>query len=302
MTPISDQDVRTWGVLGVPTSAAAHWAGLEKGPAALRGAGLIDQLRAAGSDVVDHGDLPATRWMADRSDERPNNWRAAIDVIAASRVAIGDVLAEGHHPLVLGGDCTLAVALVAAALDHHRDVGLLYVDGGQDLMIPVDHPKEPILDAMGVAHLLDLPGCLPELADVGPRRPLLDPPSVAFVGYGDDDEDIHGLVRAAARFPAADVISDPTGTAARALASLGDDRLVVHLDVDVLDALDLPLADIATYGIGLRLEHLTPLLAVLIADPRVIGVTVVEANPDHDPDGTSLRRLVAALARAISPA
>jgi len=30
------------------TSAAAHWAGLEKGPAALRGAGLIDQLRAAG--------------------------------------------------------------------------------------------------------------------------------------------------------------------------------------------------------------------------------------------------------------
>jgi len=60
--------------------------------------------------------------------------------------------------------------------------------------------------------------------------------------------------------------------------------------------------DIATYGVGLRLEHLTPLLAVLIADPRVIGVTVVEANPDHDPDGTSLRRLVAALARAISPA
>ena len=76
---------------------------------------------------------------------------------------------------------------------------------------------------------------------------------------------------------------------------------MVHLDVDVLDALDLPLADIATYGTGLRLEHLTPLLAALIADPRVIGVTVVEANPDHDPDGTSLRRLVAALAQAVSP-
>ena len=65
---------------------------------------------------------------------------------------------------------------------------------------------------------------------------------------------------AAARFPAADVIHDPVGTAARALAALGNERLVVHLDVDVLDALDLPLADIATYGTGLRLEHLTPLL------------------------------------------
>ena len=58
MAPSGDQDVRTWGVLGVPTSAAAHWPGLEKGPAALRRAGLVDQLRAAGSDVVDHGDLP----------------------------------------------------------------------------------------------------------------------------------------------------------------------------------------------------------------------------------------------------
>ncbi len=61
------------------------------------------------------------------------------------------------------------------------------------------------------------------------------------------------------------------------------------------------MADIATYGTGLRLEHLTPLLAVLIADPRIVGVTVVEANPDHDPDGTSMRRLVAALAQAVSP-
>jgi arginase len=302
MTIIGDQDVRTWGVLGIPTSAAAHWPGLEKGPPALRGAGLVDQLRAAGSDVVDHGDLPATRWVADRPDERPNNWRAATDVIAAGRVAIGEVLAGGHHPLVLGGDCTLAVALVAAALDHHADVGLLYVDGGQDLMIPVDHPREPILDAMGVAHLLDLPGCVSELADVGPRRPLLHPSSVAFIGYADDDEDIHGLAAAAPRFPAADVLQDPAGTAARALASLDNERLVVHLDVDVLDALDLPVADIATYGTGLRLEHLTPLLAVLIADPRVVGVTVVEANPDHDLDGTSMRRLVAALAQAVTPA
>ena len=262
---------------------------------------MVDRLRAAGSDVVDHGDLAVTRWVADRPDDRPNNWRAATDVIADSRVAVGDVLAEGHCPLVLGGDCTLAMALVAAVLDHHPDVGLIYVDGGQDLMIPVDHPREPILDAMGVAHLLDLPGCLPELSDVGPRRPLLDPPSVAFVGFADDDEDIHGLVGDAARFPAADVIRDPLDTARRALAALTNERLVVHLDVDVLDALDLPLADIATYGTGLRLEHLTPLLTALFADPRVVGITVVEANPDHDPGGASARRLVDALARALGP-
>jgi arginase len=73
----------------------------------------------------------------------------------------------------------------------------------------------------------------------------------------------------------------------------------VHFDVDVLDALDLPLADIATYGTGMRLDHVGPLLRTLVTDSRVVGMTVVEANPDHDPDGTSVRRLVAALGAAL---
>jgi arginase len=77
---------------------------------------------------------------------------------------------------------------------------------------------------------------------------------------------------------------------------------VVHFDVDVLDALDLPLADIATYGTGMRLDQVGPLLRTLVADPRVVGMTIVEANPDHDPDGTSVRRLVAALAAALTAA
>jgi arginase len=291
---------RTWGMLGVPTSAAAHWPGLEKGPAALRTAGLVTALRSAGLDLVDHGDRPLSRWVADRSDRQPNNLRAAVEVLRDARRAIGDVFAQGQSPLVLGGDCTLAVALVSAALDASGNLGLLYIDGGQDLMLPADHPREPILDAMGVAHLLDLPGSVADVADIGPRRPLLRPGDVVFVGFGDEEEDIHGLV-SSARFPGRQLIADPIRTAHQALAALADhDHLVLHLDVDVLDALDLPLADIATYGTGLRLEHLVPLLAILLADPRVVGMTVVEANPDHDsPDGDSARRLVAALSQAF---
>jgi arginase len=74
----------------------------------------------------------------------------------------------------------------------------------------------------------------------------------------------------------------------------------VHFDVDVLDALELPLADIATYGTGMRLDHVAPLLRTLVADPRVVGMTLVEANPDHDPDGTSVRRLVTAVGAALA--
>jgi arginase len=178
---------------------------------------------------------------------------------------------------------------------------LLYVDGGQDLMIPVDHPREPILDAMGVAHMLDLPGCVPELAGIGSRRPLLQPADVAFVGFVGDEEDVHGLV-SAPRLPGTEVIANPVAAGRRALTALPHRHLVLHFDVDVVDALDLPLADIATYGTGVQLDHVAPLLGTLVADPRVVGMSIVEANPDHDPDGTSIRRLLAVIAGALAAA
>ena len=293
--------VRPWGVLGVPSSVAAHWPGIEQAPAAMRAAGLIDQLRAADPDVVDHGDRPVARWVADRSDDRPNAWRRVVDVLVDARTALGAVIDAGRRPLVLGGECTVAIALVAAAVERFDDVGLVYVDGGQDLMIPTDHPEEPILDAMGVAHLLDLPGCVSELAAVGARRPLLRAADVVFVGFGDEEEDVHGLVPST-RISAPEVVLDPEAAAVRASAVLDHPHIVVHVDVDVVDAFDLPLADIATYGRGLRLAHLSRLLSVLLSDPRVVGMTLVEANPDHDPEGSSIARLVAALIGALGGA
>ena len=299
MTIDTAAGTRTWGVLGVPSSVAAHWPGIEQGPAALREGGLLETLRAHGVRVADHGDLAVARWTADRTDGRPNAWRQVVEVVDRARSAIADVVLAGQAPLVLGGECTLAIALVAAVVEQYGEVGLIYVDGGQDLMIPVDHPHEPILDAMGVAHMLDLPGCVPELAAIGPRQPLLDPADVAFVGFGDDEEDVHGLVPAP-RLRGAEVIADPVAAGRRALTALPHGHLVVHVDVDVLDALDLPLADIATYGTGMRLDHVERLLRTLVADPRVVGMTIVEANPDHDPDGISIRRLVKAVSAALA--
>ncbi|WP_147796608.1 arginase family protein [Cellulomonas sp. Y8] len=302
---------RHWGVLGVPSSRAAHWPGLEKGPAALRAAGLVDALAAAGASVTDHGDRPVARWRAPGTPRRdpagarlpaPHDVDGVAEVLRGARDALAGVLAAGETPLVLGGECTLAIPLVAAAVAAHGDVGLVYVDGGQDLQLPADHPEEPILDSMGVAHLLGLPGTVDALAGLGPRRPLLDADALCFLGFADDDEDVHDLVPSP-RIPAADVAADPDGAAARALAAVtgrGGRPFVVHVDVDVLDALLLPGADVPQYGRGLTLDVLVAVLEPLVADPLLAGVTLVEHNPDHDPDGLSARRLVAVLAPVLA--
>ena len=58
------------GMLGAPSSAAAHWPGQEKAPAALRRAGLPERLSAAGVRIVDYGDLPVVRWRPDPHQQR----------------------------------------------------------------------------------------------------------------------------------------------------------------------------------------------------------------------------------------
>ena len=55
-----EMTARPWVLIGVPTSAGAHHAGQERAPAALRAAGFLERLRAAGIAVTDGGDLPAT--------------------------------------------------------------------------------------------------------------------------------------------------------------------------------------------------------------------------------------------------
>ena len=73
-------------------------------------------------------------------------------------------------PLVVGGDCTITLGVVAGFARHGADVGLLYFDGDADLSTPAS-TGSGVLDSMVVAHLL----CegAPELTGLGPRVPLL---------------------------------------------------------------------------------------------------------------------------------
>ncbi len=286
----------------MPSSAAAHAPGLDRSPAALRAAGVVAALELSGRRVVDHGDTASARWRPDPPERtNPHDVARVAAVLQEARTAVGSVLSAGHLPVVLGGECTVTLAVLAAHADRGADLGLVYVDGGQDLQLPADHPEEPIADSMGVAHLLDLPGAHETLAGVGPHRPLLAADRLCFVGYADDEEDVHGAVPSA-RFPAEVVLADPVSAARQAVAAVqaARDGFLVHLDVDVLDMFTLPLADVPQYGRGLTLPALTALLAELVSAPGWSGLVVAEANPDRDDEqGTSMRTLVDLLGTAL---
>jgi arginase len=297
----------TFAVIGVPTSAGTHGPGQEKAPRALRQAGLVERLRAAGLAVEDDGDLPAARYQAGAADPRQRNLAGVVEV--AGRVAdrVHAALDRGRKPLVLGGDCTITLGVVAGFARHGADLGLLYFDGDADLSTPATS-RSGILDAMVVAHLLGEGA--PALAGIGPRTPLLAPDRLLLFGYDDPDdlgEPQQALLarHGPAAWPAGRARAVPGGPGVAAAAALAEleahaGTVLVHFDVDVVDSGDLPLANFPHFGQGLSLAEAFACLDAFLASPRLGGLIVTEVNPDHDPGGQLARLvdgLVAALAR-----
>ncbi|WP_311199294.1 arginase family protein [Gordonia sp. p3-SID1431] len=101
-------------VLGVPSSAGAYCVGVERAPGALRAAGLVEQLRASGTDVVDAGDLTTRLWFPDRERPFAQNLGEEADALVELSTAAASLLAAEQRLLVLGGSCTVAVGLCDA--------------------------------------------------------------------------------------------------------------------------------------------------------------------------------------------
>jgi arginase len=266
----------------------AHAPGQELAPAALRSAGLLERL----PDAVDAGDATLRRWAPDRDHRRAQN--AAAVVAAAHEVAarVAAAIADGRRALVLGGDCTVELGVVAGA----GSAGLVYFDMHPDLNTPETIPGGT-LDWMGVAHLLGLDGTHPDVAAVAG----LAPRDLVLLA-ADPTQTTAGEQRAIAELdlatvPMADVVDAPEQAARRALDRLPHDRLLVHFDVDSVDFVDLPLSENTGHNIGMPFATARAVLAVLLADPRVAALTVTEHNPLHGPeDGSASRALADALA------
>jgi arginase len=293
-----------FGLLGVPSSAAAHGPGQEKAPAALRRAGLPERLSAAGVRVVDYGDLPVVRWRPDPHQRRPHNLQAVLDVLEETCRRVREILADGRVPLVLGGECSVTIAVVAAFRGAEIEPALLYMDGGVDLFTPATNPTG-ILDSMAVAHLLDEPGTSAELAGLGPARPLLRDDRLLLFGFTDYPGAEHDVLvrRDLAGLSVEQIGGRPRQAAEEALARVraSADRFLLHFDVDVVDFLDLPVADIPLHNAGLTFDEAMTCLAVFARDEGLAGLTITEFNPDHGAeDGSTADALVHGLVGAIA--
>jgi arginase len=296
---------RRLDIVGAPSSAGAYAPGQERAPEAWRAAGLISRLEERGIEVNDRGDVTGFRWRIDRENPRAMNADVAAGVARAVADQVAAALSDGAAALVLGGDCTVELGTVAGASRKTQDLGLVYIDYDTDLNTPAS-VEDGALDWMGVAHLLGIPGTVPSLAGVGQRVPMLRPEQLLLFANGSSTDferrtiDELGIEEV----QSAGVKADAEGAARSVVQgwASGLERLLVHVDADVLDFLDFPIAEETRRYRGLRFEQLLAALRVLVAAPNWVALTICEVNPDHDPDGSSMRTFSEAVADVLSGA
>ncbi len=291
-------------IIGAPSSAGAYAPGQERAPDAIRAAGLLASLTERGITVNDCGDVPGFRWRVDREHPRAMNAELAAAVARAVADRVAQSLAERAAVLVLGGDCTVELGTVGGALVDNDDLGLIYIDLDTDLNTP-QSTEDGALDWMGVAHLLGLDGTEDVLSRLGPRRPMLRPDQVAFFATDNVTPFEREVIedREIKEVRLATVVEDPASAARGLVHSWAGrfDRLLVHVDVDVLDFLDLPIAEESRRNRGLRLTQLAAALREFVAAPNWVALTICEVNPDHgELDGSTLRALNDVLVDALA--
>ena len=287
------------GLLGVPTNSAGTNDGVARAPAALREAGLVEALERS-SSVVDYGDVSLPDPSPVRDPEigviDPDGLRT---MVASVRERVGTILADARFPLVVGGDCPVLLGCLWAFGDA-GDRGLLFVDGHEDAYAPERSTTGEAADMeLGFALGTVETPWWPELAARTPlvaaeRSRLLGPRDRAAIeGYGQTP------LGDGVRIDDAPTVSrDPAGIVADAVASLSATRWWLHLDLDVLSTEALPAIDYPQEG-GLSWEELETVIGTALeAGPTGWDVTIY--NPDLDPTGEHVRRIVAFLGATAS--
>jgi len=263
-------------------------------------------LQKEGLTVIDYGDLPVRRWRPDTINLFAQHWEAVVACVQETEAQLSEPVSQGHIPVVIGGNCTIELGVVAANLRRCENLGLIYLDLHADMNTPAS-TAEGALDWMGMAHMLGLNGTIPELASCGPRYPLLPPANVHLVGFDPDsatDWERSAIGDSAiAMSSLADVAQSPVRCADTILSKWATkfERFLVHFDVDVVDFNDLPLAENYSKNKGLSYSHTLELLEVLLKSPKFAGLTLTEINPDHGAeDGTTIQRFAQDLSRLLA--
>ena len=182
---------------------------------------------------------------------------------------VDDALSGGNRPLLLAGDCSVALTTLPAALRHHAEARVLWLDAHGDY-------NTPDTTASGFLGGMCLAGACGEW-DAGLAEPI-PPERVVLAGVRDLDD---GERRLLEHSPATVIGASAVETLVAVKNALDGAPAFIHLDLDVLDPEHFP-AQFPAPG-GLHPDKLYDLLDSVTEDCELVGleITAFEAPEDE---------------------
>lgn len=309
--------------LGVPMDLGAGLRGVDMGPSALRIAGIGPAIEELGHTFIDRGNVLVARpedRLAPRSELIGN--AHFLDEIseccARVRDRVGEILAAGEFPFVVGGDHSIAAGTFAGVSKYHHDlatktngaeggkVGLIWFDAHADMNSPEISPSGNV-HGMPLAAIL---GYGPdELGSLGAVSPMLDPKNVVLIGIRDVDDNERHRVRE----------SGVRAYTMRELDMFGMDRVMreaieyatdgtcgfhVSFDLDGIDPSEAPGTGTPVPG-GMTLREAHLFMEHASESRQILSLEMTELNPILDERNRTARLAVSmaqsALGKRILP-
>jgi len=281
-------------IIGVPMDLGQGRRGVDMGPSAIRYANLQDRLQTLGYTVKDRGNISVP--TAESHEVHLEKLKYLPEVTAVSEdlaAEVKDVLEEGHFPIILGGDHSIAIGSLAGVTQQFKSLGVIWFDAHGDFNTEDTTPSGnihgmPLAVSLGIGN--------EKLVNIAGYAPKVKPENVVIVGARSIDPDERRLLRdyKVTVFDMHQI--DRNGIAkvmeeAIRIAGEGTDGIHLSLDLDAIDPDMCPgVGTPVLGGVTYREGHLA--MEMLYQSGKVVSCDLVEVNPILDEGNITARTAV----------
>lgn len=253
----------TVALVGVPMDLGGGRRGVDMGPSAFRIAGAERAARALGYDWVDRGNVAVREPETTEPEDPKARFLTEIaDCCVRLRTEVERMKDEGHLPLVVGGDHSIAAGTVAGISSYHHkkgeSIGLIWFDAHGDM-------NTPDTTESGNIHGMPLASCLgmgpDSLRRIGDRFPMVDPDKAVLIGVRSLDDGERSNIRE---------------SGIRCFTMKEIDQLGMHAVMS--QAIEIATAGTAGFHLSFDLDGTDPVVAPGVGTPVPGGVSYRESH------------------------
>ena len=267
-------------VVPIPFVGGSDAAGMEKTPEALFDAGLLEAFEKNGWQTTVAEPIVTNTPYTPQSSVPPID-SGFQSVIQQAFTVTRRVLSQNERVLAVGGDHSIALGTISAALAQFPDLGVIWIDAHGDINTQASSLSHNV-HGMVVSFLLH-----EDIDHPFSHYPTLSTDRLLFLGIKDLDQAEIDLIRSRniAHVTSADLLVHGHGKLFRALEELSKrcKHIWVSFDIDSVHMDAAPAASMSTLS-GFRHREITTICRFIGKSMNVVGVDFVEMVPSKDVD------------------